>query len=200
MSLVVYLRVEGLIRRLTGSLAEHRITASTLLSPLPLTLQTSPLLTAFLASLSTPTPSLDPTPSSSSSSSSASRSLRSPNTPLPKTFDALTNPLPHSLPAYLGNTLDALTLHSHEANNVAFLVRQQARDKAKHDATVKEREEENLRRRKQGLGELPAISAEMRGGTKDPNRLELLCLQGQVEGLAKGMAGEAGKGLVRCYL
>lgn len=50
-----------------------------------------------------------------------------------------------------------------------------------------------------GLGELPALGAP-RGGTADPNRLELLCLGGQVDGLVNGMVGEAAKGLVRCYL
>lgn len=75
-----------------------------------------------------------------------------------------------------------------------------AREKAKHDQTIRDREEENLRRRKQGLSELPAIPAEMRNGTKDPNRLELLCLQGQLDGLARDMGDEASKGLVRSYL
>lgn len=65
---------------------------------------------------------------------------------------------------------------------------------------MREREEENARRRKQGLGELPAVPAEMRGGTKDPNRLEWLCLQGQLDGLGRALGAEAGKGLVRCYL
>lgn len=65
---------------------------------------------------------------------------------------------------------------------------------------IREREEENLRRKKQGLAELPSLPAEARGGTKEPSRLELMCLQGQVEGLAKGMGGEASAGLVRCYL
>lgn len=65
---------------------------------------------------------------------------------------------------------------------------------------IREREEENLRRKKQGLTELPSLPAEARGGPKDPNRLELMCLQGQVEGIARGMGAEAGAGLVRCYL
>lgn len=75
-----------------------------------------------------------------------------------------------------------------------------AREKAKHDQSVKDREEDNVRRRKQGLSELPSLSAEVRGGTRDPSRLDLLCLQAQVDGLAQDMSDEAGKGLVRCYL
>lgn len=83
---------------------------------------------------------------------------------------------------------------------MAFLSRQIAREKVKHEGAIREREEENLRRKKMGLAELPQLPQEMRGGTKEPSRLELTCLMGQVEGLARGMGGEAGAGLVRCYL
>ena len=118
---------------------------------------------------------------------------------IPRTFSPLVNPLPTSLPTYLSNTLDALTLHSHEANNVAYLQRNLVREKQRHEASVKEREEENIRRRKQGLSELPPIR-EMRGGSKDPSRLELVCLSGQVDSLAKNMGAEASKGLLRAYM
>ena len=168
------------------SLSENKITAATLLSPLPVSISSPSLLNALLTTLSAPTPSTAP-------------SLSNPQTPFPPTFSPLVNPLPNSLPSYLSDTLDSLTLHSHEANNVAYLVRQIGREKAKHEQAVKDREEDNIRRRKQGSSELPPLG-EMRGGIKDPNRLEMLCLQGQVDGLAKGMGAEAGKGLVRCYL
>jgi len=169
------------------SLVENRVTAATMLARLPVTITSPSILSAFLSTLTTiPKP--------------RSPSLTSPSVPLPPTFSALTNPLPHSLPSYLSDTLDSLTLHSHEANNVAFLVRQIGREKARHEGLIKDREDENVRRRKTGLPELPAIPAEVRGGTKEPSRLEMLCLQGQVDGLAKGMGAEAGKGLVRCYL
>ena len=168
-------------------LVDNRVTSATILSSLPVTIASSSLLTAFLSTLTT-------------SSKPQSPTLTSPSVPLPPTFSALTNPLPTSLPAYLSDTLDSLTLHSHEANNVAFLVRQIGREKSRHEGLVKDREDENVRRRKTGQPELPAISAEVRGGTKEPSRLEMLCLQGQVDGLAKGMGAEAGKGLVRCYL
>lgn len=91
-----------------------------------------------------------------------------------------------------------MTLNHAENNNVAFLQRQIARERAKHDGAVREREEENARRRAQGLGELPQVGKFREG--KDPNRLELVCLQGQLDGLAKGLGSEAGKGLVQCYL
>lgn len=79
-------------------------------------------------------------------------------------------------------------------------MRQIAREKSRHEGSITERNDENIRRRKQNLPELPVIGPEVRGGTREPNRLDLLCLQGQVDGLAKGMGAEAGKGLVRCYL
>ena len=50
-----------------------------------------------------------------------------------------------------------------------------------------------------GMGELPLIG-EFKGAAKDPNRLELVCLTGQVDSLAKNMGAEAAKGLVRAYL
>ncbi len=163
------------------------MTSATMLSPLPVTITSPSLLNAFLLTLT-------------SSAKPSSPSLTSPAVPLPPKFAALTNPLSTCLPAYLSNTLDSLTLHSHEANNVAFLVRQIGREKSRHEGLIKDREDENVRRRKTGRPELPAIPAEVRGGTKEPNRLEMLCLQGQVDGLAKGMGAAAGKGLVRCYL
>ncbi|RSH87158.1 hypothetical protein EHS25_003649 [Saitozyma podzolica] len=172
----------------TAALVENHITPATLLTSIPVTVSSPSLINAFLTSLTT------------SPSASEQPSLTSPSVPLPPSFSALSDPLGQSLPAYLSDTLDALTLQSHEANNIAFLSRQIAREKVRHEQSIRDRDEENLRRRKGGLPELPAIPAEMRNGTKDPSRLELLCLQGQVDGLAKGMGAEAGKGLVRCYL
>ncbi|BEI79703.1 hypothetical protein CcaverHIS002_0102320 [Cutaneotrichosporon cavernicola] len=157
-----------------NALQENKITASSLVS-------------AFLATLTTSATETRPT-------------LAAPAVPLPPTFAPLVNPLPTSLPENLGNTLDGLQLYSHEANNLAFMNRQLQREKAKHESMVKEREEENVRRRKAGQAELPIISSEFRSATKEHSRLEMMCLQGQVDGLAKSMGAEAGKGLVRCYL
>lgn len=174
-------------------LADHKITPGNFLQPLPLTVSNPSILNALMSTLSAPLPS---------TTTSALPSLSATQTPSPlaPTFSALSNPLQTSLPAYLSSTLDALTLHAHESNNVAFLVRQIAREKARQDALIKEREDENVRRKKQGLSELPAIPAEARGGAKDPNRLELMVLSGMVDGLTKGMGQEASTGLVRCYL
>ncbi|BEI87509.1 uncharacterized protein CcaverHIS019_0102270 [Cutaneotrichosporon cavernicola] len=170
-----------------NALQENKITASTMLSPLPVTITSSSLVSAFLATLTTSATETRPT-------------LAAPAVPLPPTFAPLVNPLPTSLPENLGNTLDGLQLYSHEANNLAFMNRQLQREKAKHESMVKEREEENVRRRKAGQAELPIISSEFRSATKEHSRLEMMCLQGQVDGLAKSMGAEAGKGLVRCYL
>lgn len=170
-------------------LTEQGITASTLLTSIPITVSSPSLVNAFISTLNTPSPSETSVPS-----------LTNPSVPLPPSFAPLINPLPGSLTTYLQNTLDALTLHSHEANNIAFLTRQIAREKTKHEQAIKDREEENARRRKMGLSEFPSIPEEIRGGTKEPSRLEMVCLGGTVEGIAKGMAAEAGKGLVRAYL
>ncbi|OWT39225.1 translation initiation factor 3 subunit H [Cryptococcus neoformans Tu401-1] len=170
-------------------LTEQGITASTLLTSIPIAVSSPSLVNAFISTLNTPSPSETSVPS-----------LTNPSVPLPPSFAPLINPLPGSLTTYLQNTLDALTLHSHEANNIAFLTRQIAREKTKHEQAIKDREEENARRRKMGLSEFPSIPEEIRGGTKEPSRLEMVCLGGTVEGIAKGMAAEAGKGLVRAYL
>lgn len=159
-----------------------------MLSSLPVVISNPALLAALLTSLSTSAPS-----------ASSSSSLLPPPVSLPKTFSNLNNPLPTSLPAYLSNTLDALTLHASENNNVAYLQRNLVREKQRHESLVKDREEENVRRKKQGLAELPSIP-EWRGGSKEPNRLELVVLGGMVDSLAKNMGVEASKGLVRAYL
>jgi translation initiation factor 3 subunit H len=172
------------------TLNENKVTAATLLSTLPVTVSSPSLLNALLSTLTTP--------AESSSSKSFSSTLES-NVILPPTFAPLQNPTDTSLPAYLSSTLDSLLLHNHETNNVAFLQRQIAREKTKHDSLVREREEENVRRKKAGMGELPLIG-EFKGAAKDPNRLELVCLTGQVDSLAKNMGAEAAKGLVRAYL
>lgn len=169
----------------TASLVENRLTPHNMLESLPLSVTSPGLIQAFLSTLSTP--------------SAPSSSLTSPRVPLPKSFAPLLNPLPTSLPSTLSSTLDAMTLHSHEANNLAFLSRQIAREKSKHEQAVAARAEENDKRSKQGLAELPPV-IEPRTNTKEPQRIDLLCLLGSVEGLAKSMGAEAGKGLVRCYL
>ena len=168
------------------SLTESRLTLSTLLSPLPTTITSPSILNAFFSTLTTP--------STATSTLSPSSSALSP------TFPSLSNPLSTSLPAYLTDTLDALTLHAHESNNVGYLNRQIGRERSKHESAIKDREEENIRRRRAGLPELPGLPAEPRNATKEPNRLELLLLQGQVDGLAKAMGSEAAKGLVRAYI
>lgn len=166
---------------------DNKITSATLLSTLPVNIANPALISALLTSLTTPEPS------------SSKPSLSTSNVALPRSFAALSNPLPTSLPSYLSDTLDALTLHGHEANNVAYLQRNLVREKQRHEGLIKEREEENIRRKKQGLAELPSVP-EWRGGSRDPNRLELVCLGGMVDGLAKNMGAEASKGLVRAYL
>ncbi|WVW80707.1 hypothetical protein I302_102693 [Kwoniella bestiolae CBS 10118] len=173
------------------TLTENGITSSTLLSPLPLTITSPTLISAFLSTLTTPSSETQTERTLSSSSGSV---------PLPPSFAPLINPTSTSLTSYLQNTLDSLTLHSHEANNIAFLSRQIAREKVKHEQMVKDREEENIKRRKQGLSEFPSIPKEIKNPTKEPSRLEMICLNGTTEGLAKNMAAEAGKGLVRTYL
>ncbi|WWC92567.1 uncharacterized protein L201_007526 [Kwoniella dendrophila CBS 6074] len=176
------------------TLTENGITSSTLLTSLPLTVTSPSLIQAFLSTLTQSSEEQQSTQQRQLSSSSSS------NVPLPPSFQNLINPTSTSLTSYLQNTLDSLTLHSHETNNIAFLSRQIIREKSKHELAIKEREEENLKRKKQGLSELPSLPSQSKNQTKEPSRLELICLGGTVENLSKNMSAEAGKGLVRTYL
>jgi translation initiation factor 3 subunit H len=172
----------------TLSLVEHRLTPATLLTPLVIRTKNPGALSALFASLAAPPPS------------TLTTSLRNPSlATLPSSFLPLQNTTPTALPSSLGTTLSALNILSQEANNLAYQSRQIAREKARHDAAVQARVEENEQRKRQGLQPLPDVAEPRAGKLAEPSRLELLACLGAVDAAAKGLAAEAGKGLAKAY-
>lgn len=109
--------------------------------------------------------------------------------------------LPTTLPIAMINTLSSLSTLSQEQNNLAYQVRQVAREKSKHDQAVARRQEENEQRAKQGLNALPDVMDAQAGSRKmaDPSRLEVLFGLGGVDVMARELQAEAGKGLARVF-
>ena len=121
------------------------------------------------------------------------------NTVLPSTFLPLQNTTATSLPLSLSNTLSQLTNLSTEQNNLAYQLRQVGREKSKHDQAVQARQQENELRKKQGLAPLPDVAEPPARKIQDPSRLDLMLCLGAVDNAAKGLAAEAGKGLVKAF-
>ena len=170
----------------TCSLIEHRLAPSTILQPLKLRTKNPALLNALFAEMSTP--------------ADASPSLReAKNTVLPSTFLPLQNTTATSLPLSLSSTLSQLTNLSTEQNNLAYQLRQVGREKSKHDQAVQSRQQENELRKKQGLAPLPDVAEPPARKIQDPSRLDLMLCLGAVDNAAKGLAAEAGKGLVKAF-
>jgi translation initiation factor 3 subunit H len=190
---VLYLRTffcqnRVLLTQIAHSLVEHRLTPATLLTPLVIRTKNPGALSALFASLAAPPPS------------TLTTSLRNPSlATLPSSFLPLQNTTPTALPSSLGTTLSALNILSQEANNLAYQSRQIAREKARHDAAVQARVEENEQRKRQGLQPLPDVAEPRAGKLAEPSRLELLACLGAVDAAAKGLAAEAGKGLAKAY-
>lgn len=174
----------------TLSLIEHRLTPATMLTPLALRTKTSAALNALLASLSAP-----PAPSQLSSITSSPFNASA----LPTSFLPLQNSISTSLPASLSTVLASLSTLNQEQNNLAYNVRVVSREKARHEQAVAKRQEENEQRKKQGMQPLPEIVEPVGKKIQDPSRLDALFALGAVDQAAKGLAAEAGKGLVKVF-
>lgn len=168
------------------SLIEHRLVPSSVLTPLKLKTKNSASLSALFTSLSTPTATY-------STLSSPSQTAISPNL-LP-----LQNTSTSTLPISLSATLSQLTNLSTESNNLAYQLRQVAREKSRHETAVAKRAEENELRKKQGLNVLPDVAEPTGKKVADPSRLDMLFCLGAVDNAAKGLAAEAGKGIVKAF-
>lgn len=164
------------------SLLEHQITFSTILEELPVTIRTSPLLTAFLDSISTLSSS-DPSTSSLSTS-----------------FAHLDGPAPASITKTMDALLDTLDTHRTEENNVAFHARQIARERTRADQYVQKRKEENAARVAQGLAPLPEEDvSRLFKIPADPGRLETTLLLGQMDAYAKNLETASAAAMVSLY-
>lgn len=187
------------------SLIDNKLVPSNILEEVPVSVRSSPLLTAFLSTLVTPTSSAPATPSFHSTST-----LPSPRaTPLSATSSFATLSLPTStssttaLPAPLTAPLSALltSLDTHQAHlsTLSFQSRQLGRDRARLDTNpaVQRRRIENEQRAKDGLPLLPLLPEEL--ALQEPSRLETMCALAGVEGAAKVLSEATGSALVRSY-
>ncbi|GAA6009978.1 hypothetical protein JCM10207_007503 [Rhodosporidiobolus poonsookiae] len=179
----------------TASLIEHKLVPSKILEEVPVTVHSSALLTAFLSTLTAPSPSnssplSQPTFTSLSlPTPSASSHIQSAAVPAP-----LTQPLQH--------LLTALDTHQAHLSTLSFQQRQLARERARlevsHPAVAKRRQE-NEQRAKEGLAPLPMTDDEVRAGLKEPSRLETMAALAAVEGAAKSLGEATGLGVVRAF-
>lgn len=174
-----------------GSLIEHRLTPTTMLTPLPIRTKSPALLNALFSTLSAPTSTSATTPISALTTTALGTS-----TPTTLPFQTSTST---ALPTALSNTLASLANLSQEQNALAYQMRQVAREKSRHEQAVQARQDENELRKKQGLTPLPDVAEPMGKKVTDPSRLDLLLCLGAVDNAAKGLAAEAGKGLVKSF-
>jgi translation initiation factor 3 subunit H len=96
--------------------------------------------------------------------------------------------------------VEGLDNYRTEENNVAYLSRQIAREKARVDAYIANRKEENVRRAAQDLPPLPEEDiTRLFKVPPEPSRLESMLLLGQIDALAKNLEESTSTGLVRIY-
>lgn len=167
----------------------HKLTFASILEEIPLKIRTNPLLSAFLTTLSEPCPT-------SSKQPLHSDVYHTPLSPLYSTLD-LGNP---TLTKNLENVVEALDSYKTEEGNLAYHIRQIAREKARADAYVAKRKEENVNRVVQGLAPLPEEDvSRLFKIPPEPSRLESMLLLGQVDAYAKTLEGTSGLSLVKMY-
>ena len=151
----------------------------------------NPLAGAFLSTLTASSPA--------SSSLSFPSSLPGSSAALPPSFSSL-NLDARSLSTNLSSVLDALDEYKTEEGNLAYLQRQIAREKARAEAHVQKRREENALRASQGLAPLPEDDvSRLFKIPPDPSRLESTLLLGQIDAYTKSLAQGASANLVKMY-
>jgi len=180
----------------TQSLVDHQLTFSSIVEEIPLRIRTNPLLGAFLTSLSA-----SPSPESvgSASASPLVDPISTPKPALQPSFSAL-NLAPQSLTQNLTRVLDSLDDYKTEEGNLAYLSRQIAREKARAEAHVAKRKEENAVRVAQGLAPLPEDDvSRLFKIPAEPSRLELMLLLGQIDAYSKSLAEASSTSMAKMY-
>jgi len=171
------------------SVINHKLTFTSILEEIPLKIRTNPLLSAFVTALSEPRPT-------SSTQPLHSDVHHAPLSPLYSTLD-LGNP---TLTKNLENVVEAIDNYKTEEGNLAYHIRQIAREKARAEAYVTKRREENVNRVAQGLAPLPEEDvSRLFKIPPEPSRLESMLLLGQVDAYAKTLEGTSGLSLVKMY-
>lgn len=172
-----------------NSLISHRLTFSSILEEIPIKIRTNPLLGAFLETLTTPIPaSTDLKPSSAVSSAALSPSF------------SVLNLGTSNIARNLEQVVEALDAYKTEEGNLAYNLRQIAREKAKADTYVQRRKEENATRVAQGLAPLPEEDvSRLFKIPPEPSRLESMLLLGRIDAYAKTLEETSSTGLVKMY-
>ena len=172
------------------SLISHRLTFSSILEEIPIKIRTSPLLGAFLETLGAPSsvPVSDPSPASTQASVA-----------LPPSFSVL-NLGTSNVTKNLEQVIEALDAYKTEEGNIAYNQRQIAREKAKADAYIAKRKEENAARVAQGLAPLPEEDvSRLFKIPPEPSRLESMLLLGRIDAYSKTLEETSSTGLVKMY-
>ncbi|PFH54545.1 hypothetical protein AMATHDRAFT_52165 [Amanita thiersii Skay4041] len=173
----------------TSSLINHRLTFSSILEEVPLKIRTNPLLSSFLGTLtkSCRSPLSDATPDGMTELA------------LPPSFSMLDSGTT-GVTRNLEQIIEAIDNYRTEEGNVAYLTRQIARERTRADNYVAKRKEESQARVAQGLAPLPEEDVtRLFKIPPEPSRLESMLLLGQIDGLAKSLAGTSSTGLVKMY-
>ena len=179
----------------TFSLIDRRLTFSSILEEIPVVIRTSALLNALIATVSEPSsdPSVNP-------SDFPVPTLAVPQSSLPPSFALLNLESPNYLTSNLERIVEGLDDYKNEENNLGYLSRQIAREKARADTYVQKRREENASRIAAGLAPLPEDDvARLFKIPPEPSRLESMLLLGQVESYAKTLESLASSQLVKTY-
>ena len=160
-----------------------------------MTVRSSPLLTAFLSTLSS---EVHQSVASTTSSPLSSSSAQSPS--LLPSFEHMDSTAPSTLTKSMDTLLDILDVYKTEENNVSFHTRQIAREKARLGAYVAKRKEENASRVAQGLSPLPEEDVtRLFKIPPEPSRLEGMLLLGQVDGYARSLEDMSANAMVNLY-
>ncbi|KAI0274637.1 hypothetical protein BC834DRAFT_849016 [Gloeopeniophorella convolvens] len=171
------------------SMVSHKLTFTSILEEVPLKIRTNPLVSAFVTTLSErrPTSLTQPLPSEAFDTSLP---------PLYSTLD-LGNA---TLTRNLENVVEAIDNYKTEEGNIAYHTRQIARERARAEAYIAKRKEENANRVAQGLAPLPEEDiSRMFKIPSAPSRLESMLLLGQVDAYAKTLEGTSSLSLVKMY-
>ncbi|KAI0715233.1 hypothetical protein C8Q76DRAFT_729980 [Earliella scabrosa] len=172
------------------SLIDHRLTFSAILEEVPLKIRTNALVSSFLGAL---------TEASPSSVTRQKPALATSTAAIPPSFSRL-NMGTANTPRNLELIVEALDQYKTEEGNLAYLQRQIAREKAKADAYVAKRKEENASRIASGLAPLPEEDvSRLFKIPPEPSRLESMLLLGRIDAYGKSLEETASTGLVKMY-
>lgn len=186
------------------NLANHKLTASSFLQEIPLEIQSTALLTAFLATLIAPSKTAE-----QNSLVSQSSCVQNNTGSTCKLVDFLPSFTPLGLPSStyadspltlsesLSATIASIETHNTALSTLSFQIRQLARDRTRLESVITKRKAENETRAQQGLPPLPPSAEE--AALKEPSRLESMCALSGVDSAAQKLTESSGLGVIRAF-